>query len=110
LAPTASRLECLSRLISASSQSRSVKESFFTAYLFCNWGFWSLLCRFRKPIYKSVNLEPVFGSIDTYRFMKLPVPSNKSQTQGALCWCASMGGLAVRAWLADQPADKPEHW
>ncbi|MEZ5664146.1 MAG: alpha/beta fold hydrolase [Burkholderiaceae bacterium] len=71
----------------------------------CNRGFWlpwMPVLRGRRQAYASVNLEPVFGSIDDY------IPLIESAVQDAeraggplpVLVCHSMGGLAARAWLA----------
>ena len=62
-------------------------------------------------VYEAISLEPVFGSIDDYR---LPIDSAVRRVTVAtgvapLLVCHSMGGLAVRAWLAGQPAGGPAH-
>lgn len=71
----------------------------------CNRGFWlpwlTELRRRRIP-YVTVNLEPVFGSIDDY----IPLLDAAVRKAWALTGQApvivghSMGGLAIRAWLA----------
>lgn len=70
----------------------------------CNRGFWHpwmrALRRASVP-YVSVNLEPVFGSIDAY----VPLIESAVRRAEALgarpprLVCHSMGGLAARAWL-----------
>lgn len=74
----------------------------------CNRGFWLpwlRALRARGLAYTTVNLEPVFGSIDDY------VPQvddavrraeRLGQRRPSLV-CHSMGGLAARAWLAADP-------
>ncbi|OOG83428.1 hypothetical protein B0E41_12965 [Hydrogenophaga sp. A37] len=74
----------------------------------CNRGLWlpwmRELLRRRMP-YTSVNLEPVFGSIDEY----LPLIDDAVKRAHALTGrppvlvCHSMGGLAARAWCAATP-------
>ena len=71
----------------------------------CNRGLWlpwmQALQQIGRP-YTSVNLEPVFGSIDE----GTPLIEDAVQRAQALTGrppllvCHSMGGLAVRAWLA----------
>jgi len=74
----------------------------------CNRGFWLpwlQALRERGTAYATVNLEPVFGSIDDY------VPQVEAAVQRAerlgddkpFVVCHSMGGLAARAWLASDP-------
>lgn len=75
---------------------------------FCNRGFWlpwmERLRAIRAP-YVSVNLEPIFGSIDDYA----PIIDDAVTRATALTGhaptliCHSMGGLAARAWLAATP-------
>ncbi|WP_372657743.1 esterase/lipase family protein [Hydrogenophaga sp.] len=74
----------------------------------CNRGFWlpwMRVLRERGQSYTSVNLEPVFGSIDDY----VPLIEAAVQRAHALTGtppvliCHSMGGLAARAWLARTP-------
>ncbi|UCU94993.1 alpha/beta fold hydrolase [Hydrogenophaga taeniospiralis] len=74
----------------------------------CNRGFWLPWMhelRQRGVPYTSVNLEPVFGSIDTYG----PLIDDAVRRAYALTGqppmlvCHSMGGLAARAWLDAVP-------
>lgn len=74
----------------------------------CNRGLWlpwMRELRRRGMPYTSVNLEPVFGSIDDY----VPLIDDAVQRAQAitgrppLLVCHSMGGLAARAWLAAAP-------
>lgn len=74
----------------------------------CNRGFWlpwMRTLRSRGLPYTSVNLEPVFGSIDDY----IPLIDDAVRRAHALTGvapvlvCHSMGGLAVRAWRAATP-------
>lgn len=71
----------------------------------CNRGFWHPWMRELHHLgvpYVSVNLEPVFGSIDDY----VPLIEQAVRQAEALggrapqLVCHSMGGLAARAWLA----------
>jgi triacylglycerol lipase len=74
----------------------------------CNRGFWlpwmQRLHERGRP-YTSVNLEPVFGSIDDY----VPLIDDAVRRATALTGqppvlvCHSMGGLAARAWRAATP-------
>lgn len=74
----------------------------------CNRGLWlpwmRALREGRQP-WTSVNLEPVFGSIDDYvPLIEHAVRRAEALTgQPPLLVCHSMGGLAVRAWLAATP-------
>lgn len=74
----------------------------------CNRGFWlPWMQRLRAAgvPYVSLNLEPIFGSIDEYT----PVIDAAVVRATALTGrppnliCHSMGGLAARAWLASAP-------
>lgn len=73
----------------------------------CNRGFWlpwMKALRAHGVPYVSVNLEPTFGSIDAYDgLIEDAVRRAQSLTkQPPIVVCHSMGGLAVRAWLARQ--------
>jgi len=74
----------------------------------CNRGLWlpwlAELNRRGLP-YTTVNLEPVFGSIDDYApLIEDAVRRAHALTgQPPLLVCHSMGGLAARAWLAATP-------
>lgn len=75
----------------------------------CNRGFWlpwMKALRSRGIPYVSVNLEPVFGSIDDYCALIEDAVCRAERLTGEppVLVCHSMGGLAVRAWLAGQPA------
>jgi triacylglycerol lipase len=74
----------------------------------CNRGFWlpwMRTLRSRGQPYTSVNLEPVFGSIDDYvPLIDAAVRRAHALTGAApLLVCHSMGGLAARAWRAATP-------
>ena len=74
----------------------------------CNRGFWLpwlRALRERGTAYATVNLEPVFGSIDDY---VPPVEAAVARAERLgdgrpTLVCHSMGGLAARAWLAAEP-------
>lgn len=75
---------------------------------FCNRGFWlPWIAELKKRgiPYTSVNLEPIFGSIDDYApLVDEAVERATALTgQAPLLICHSMGGLAARAWLAATP-------
>lgn len=75
----------------------------------CNRGIWNpWLQRLRRErrAFVAVNLEPVFGSIDSYDAMLGDALSRVEAVTGLppLVVCHSMGGLAVRAWLAKRHA------
>lgn len=74
----------------------------------CNRGFWlpwMQRLRARGQGYVSVNLEPVFGSIDHYVPLIEDAVARAERAGGPLpvLVCHSMGGLAARAWLAARP-------
>lgn len=74
----------------------------------CNRGLWQPWLRElrrRGLPYTTVNLEPVFGSIDDYApLIEDAVRRAHALTgQPPLLVCHSMGGLAARAWLAATP-------
>ncbi|TXH60127.1 MAG: alpha/beta fold hydrolase [Burkholderiaceae bacterium] len=81
----------------------------------CNRGFWNRwLRRFRAAgvPFVAVNLEPVFGRIDDYvPIVEDAVARVRAATGRApLVVAHSMGGLAVRTWLARCPVPDPvEH-
>lgn len=74
----------------------------------CNRGLWlPWMNRLRREgvPYVSVNLEPVFGDIDSY----VPLMSDAVRRAHAITGrppvmvCHSMGGLVARAWMAAEP-------
>lgn len=80
---------------------------FVHGYL-CNRGFWLpwlRRCRAEGRPYVTVNLEPVFASIDAYvDAIGAAVHQAEAATgRRVLLVGHSMGGLAIRAWLAVQP-------
>ena len=75
---------------------------------FCNRGLWNpWLRRFRAADipFVAVNLEPVLGSIDDYGATIAAAVATVEAATGEppLVVAHSMGGLAVRAWLAATP-------
>ncbi|NIM41487.1 MAG: permease [Hydrogenophaga sp.] len=74
----------------------------------CNRGFWLpwlRALRERGTAYATVNLEPVFGSIDAY-VPQVEAAIRRAERLGdekPVLVCHSMGGLAARAWLAADP-------
>ena len=84
----------------------------FVHGFFCNRAFWTpWMARLQNTgrMYKAISLEPVFGSIDDYRSLIDNAVKRVTAATGEvpLLVCHSMGGLAVRAWLAGQPASGP---
>jgi triacylglycerol esterase/lipase EstA (alpha/beta hydrolase family) len=80
----------------------------------CNRGLWNpLMARLRaqRVPFIAVNLEPVFGSMDDYvDIVDAAVRRIESTThQPPVIVTHSMGGLAVRAWLAAHRADDRVH-
>jgi len=79
----------------------------------CNRGLWlPWMKRLRDQgvPYVSVNLEPVFGSIDDYAQVISEGVRRAHALTGAppMLVCHSMGGLAARVWLASEP-ETPVH-
>lgn len=80
----------------------------------CNRGFWNPLMaslRRRGVPFVAVNLEPVFASIDRYAdVLEAGVRRVEAATgQAPVVVAHSMGGLAVRSWLASRDADHRVH-
>ena len=76
--------------------------------LFCNRGFWNpwlSRLRSRELPFSAVNLEPIFGSIDAYVAQIDEAVRSLTTSTGLspVLVGHSMGGLAIRAWLAAQP-------
>lgn len=74
----------------------------------CNRGLWlPWMRRLREQgvPYVSVNLEPVFGSIDEYAQLISAGVRRAHALTGCppMLVCHSMGGLAARVWLASEP-------
>ena len=74
----------------------------------CNRGLWlPWMQRLRDQgvPYVSINLEPVFGSIDDYAHSISEGVRRAHALTGAppMLVCHSMGGLAARVWLASEP-------
>lgn len=80
----------------------------------CNRGFWNpwmARLRARGVNFVAVNLEPLFGSIESYaETIELAVRQVERATgQEPVIVAHSMGGLAVRAWMARSDADTRVH-
>ena len=76
----------------------------------CNrafWNPWMRELRARQVPFIAVNLEPVFGSIDHYpQLIEAAVARMEAATAVPVLLVGhSMGGLAIRAWLAQFNAD-----
>ena len=89
----------------AGAGSRNVPPVLFLHGYFCNRAVWRPLAKWlaaRGHVTGSVNLEPVFGSIDAYAPLIDAAVRQLQQRTGfeqiALV-CHSMGGLAARAYL-----------
>ena len=86
----------------------------FVHGFFCNrafWNPWMRMLRARDVPFVAVNLEPPFGSIAGYTAtVESAVARIETATGLAPVIVAhSMGGLAVRAWLAGRGADGVPH-
>ena len=80
----------------------------------CNRALWNPLMRRLRRLgvpFVAVNLEPVFGSIDHYAgIVDAAVKCIEQSTgQPPVIVAHSMGGLAVRAWLAHHEGDAYVH-
>lgn len=81
---------------------------------FCNRGFWTPWLRQlegRGHAFVALNLEPIFGSIDSYIDQIDAAVARVTEVSGMppVIVCHSMGGLAVRAWLKATQSDKRVH-
>jgi triacylglycerol lipase len=90
----------------ASSQRAAV----FVHGFVCNRGLWLpwlAALRSQHLPYTTVNLEPAFGSINDYIPLVEDAVRRAEDVSGLppIVVCHSMGGLAVRAWLAADPAN-----
>lgn len=82
--------------------------------LLCNRGFWNPWMqelRTRQVPFIAVNLEPVFGSIDDYPLViEAAVVRLERVTERPVVLVGhSMGGLAIRAWMARFRSDARTH-
>jgi triacylglycerol esterase/lipase EstA (alpha/beta hydrolase family) len=76
----------------------------------CNRGVWTPWLRALQAeggVFIAVNLEPVFGGIDSYVPLIDEAVTRVSVATGQapVLICHSMGGLAARAWLRSMQAD-----
>jgi triacylglycerol lipase len=75
---------------------------------FCNralWTWWMRLLRKQYRVFVAVDLEPAYGSISAYARVIEEAVSKLEQATGLppLIVGHSMGGLAIRTWLAQDP-------
>lgn len=80
----------------------------------CNrafWNPWMRKLRKRSVPFVAVNLEPIFGSIDTYAPLINDAVQRLEATTGKapVVVAHSMGGLAVRAWMVAYGAKAHAH-
>ena len=80
----------------------------------CNralWNPWMTKLRLSQVPFVAVNLEPVFGSIDAYidTINQAVLRLEKATGVAPVIVAHSMGGLAVRAWLATPSNDARVH-
>ena len=80
----------------------------------CNRGLWNPMMarlRARGVPFVAVNLEPVFGSIDHYADIIEAAVQRLESASGLppVMVAHSMGGLAVRAWMAAHEGDERVH-
>ena len=81
---------------------------------FCNralWNPWMVSLRSAQTPFVAVNLEPLFGSIDNYVTIIDQAVRRLQEATGLapVLVAHSMGGLAVRAWLAAAADDSRVH-
>jgi triacylglycerol lipase len=81
---------------------------------FCNRGLWNpWMRRLRRAgvPFLALNLEPLFGSIDSYRATidEAVADLERSTSLAPVIVCHSMGGLAVRSWLAAESREGRVH-
>lgn len=87
------------------STNQAPRAVVFVHGFLCNRGFWLPWMQELRQMgipYTSVNLEPVFGSIDAYAPLIEDAIKRAEGLTGAapILVCHSMGGLVARAWLA----------
>lgn len=80
----------------------------------CNRGFWNAWMRRladEDVPFIAVTMEPVLGSIDEYPPIIAAAVARLEQSTGLapVVVAHSMGGLAVRRWWVEQPADRLHH-
>jgi len=95
---------------SGHTPTHNIAAAVFIHGFVCNRGFWHPWMRELRRLgvpYVSVNLEPVFGSIDAYVPL-IEAAVRRAEALGGQpprLVCHSMGGLAARAWLAAEAAN-----
>jgi triacylglycerol lipase len=87
---------------------RATRAMVFVHGFLCNRGFWLPWMRELREMgapYTSVNLAPIFGSIADYVPLIEEAVARAERLTGhpPVLVCHSMGGLAARAWLAQDP-------
>ena len=92
----------------------SARGVIFVHGFVCNrglWNPWLRRLRARGTAFVAVNLEPVFGSIDDYAPIIEQAVQRVAIGTGLppIIVAHSMGGLAVRAWLAQSSGDERVH-
>jgi len=96
------------------ANARSPRGVLFVHGFLCNRGLWNPWMRRLRAAgvpFVAVNLEPVFGSIDSYSAIVDAAVRRLEHATDAppLIVAHSMGGLAVRAWLAEAPRSERFH-
>ena len=96
------------------ASARSRRGVLFVHGFLCNRGLWNPWMRRLRAAgvpFVAINLEPVFGSIDSYSEIVDAAVRRLEQATGAppLIVAHSMGGLAVRAWIGEAPRSERFH-
>jgi triacylglycerol lipase len=97
------------------SKQAGTRPVVFVHGLVCNRGFWHpwmLQLRAQGVPYVSVNLEPVFASIDVYaqHIQAVIQALEAGGHEKPMLVCHSMGGLVARDWLAARPGNLERIW
>ncbi len=100
--------------LEASASAPAKRGVVFIHGFVCNRGFWNPWMKELKArghCFAAVNLEPIFGSIDTYSAIVDAAVERVTRATGMppVLVCHSMGGLAARAWLCAMKGDKRVH-
>jgi len=101
--------------VGLSSKAKGHRPVVFVHGLVCNRGFWHpwmLQLRAQGVPYASVNLEPVFASIDAYaQHIEAVIQALEAAGHDKpLLVCHSMGGLVARDWLVARPGNLERIW